>query len=218
MADSSSRSGERYATPAILEYINRIHVAHDAGLARAFSVPDGIPAIQVSPSDGKLVELLLRLARAAKVVEVGTLIGYSAITMARALPPNGRVRTIELESRHADFAERWIEKSDVAGKIEVFRGAALEVLPRFEDDSADAAFLDADKENYPRYLEECMRIVRSGGLIMADNAFAFGELFEARPREGVAAMRRFNDVIAKRRGLHAIIVPFGDGLWVARKE
>jgi len=178
----------------------------------------GIPNIWIAPLQASFIQILLKLARARDVVEVGTLAGYSAIAMARALPANGRVRTIELEPKHADFAERWIEKSDVAGKIEVFRGAALDVLPRFEDDSADAAFLDADKENYPRYLEECMRIVRNGGLIMADNAFAFGELFEAKPREGVAAMRRFNDVIAKRRGLHAIIVPFGDGLWVARKE
>lgn len=215
MADTSTLVGEDH-----FKYIADRTAPEDRFLQdlKREAAAQGIPNIWIAPLQANFMQILLALARVRDVVEVGTLAGYSAISMARALPANGRVRTIEIEPKHADFAERWIEKSDVAGKIEVFRGSALEVLPRFEDDSADAAFLDADKENYPRYLEECMRIVRSGGLIMADNAFAFGELFEPKPREGVAAMRRFNDVIAKRRGLQAIIVPFGDGLWVARKE
>src|SRR6476659_4227362 len=116
MADSSSRSGERYATPAILEYINRIHVAHDAGLARAFSVPDGIPAIQVGPNEGKLLGLLLRLANAKRVVEVGTLVGYSSIHMARALPPGGHLWTVEYEPRHAEVARANVTAAGVADR------------------------------------------------------------------------------------------------------
>src|SRR5258705_2499980 len=99
MADSDSRTGVRYTTPGILDYVNRVHAPHDAGLARAFAVPDGIPPIQVSPSDGKLLELLLRLVRAAKVVELGTLVGYSAIHMARALVPGGHLWSIEHDPR-----------------------------------------------------------------------------------------------------------------------
>jgi caffeoyl-CoA O-methyltransferase len=153
------------------------------------------------------------------VVEVGTLAGYSAIAMARALPREGRVRTIEIETKHADFAERWIARSDVAGKIEVHRGPGAEVLARFAADSADAAFLDADKGSYPIYLKECLRIVRQGGLIMVDNAFAFGQLFDPKPTDReVPAVRAFNEVMAQTHGVHSIIVPFGDGLWVGVKR
>ena len=92
----------------------------------------GIPSIWIAPEQASFMQILLRAAHAREVVEVGTLAGYSAITMARALPADGRVRTIELETKHADFAERWIAKSDVADRIEVLRGSGLEVLPRLD--------------------------------------------------------------------------------------
>ena len=186
---------------------------------KAAATKEGIPSIWVSPAQASFMQVLLRLAQARDVVEVGKLAGYSAIAMARALPEGGRVRTIELEEKHAAFAARWVAKSDVAGRVEILRGAGLEVLPTLAADSADAAFLDADKGNYPAYLEQCLRIVRRGGLIMADNAFAFGELFESSPRDQeVAAMRRFNDLMAAEKRLSGIIVPFGDGLWVSVKR
>ena len=179
----------------------------------------GIPPIWISPEQASFMQIVLKASRAREVVEVGTLAGYSAIVMARALPPGGRVRTIEIERRHADFAERWVARSDVAGKVEVHRGAGKDVLPRFAADSADAAFLDADKVQYGAYLRECMRIVRRGGIIMADNAFAFGQLFDPRPTDPeVEGVRAFNDVMAATPGLHGIIVPIGDGCWVAVRE
>jgi len=185
-----------------------------ADLKRA-AVAEGIPAIWIAPEQASFMQILLRLARAREVVEVGTLAGYSAIAMARALPNDGRVRTIELERKHADFAERWVAKSDVAGRVEVHLGAGMDVLPGFAADSADAAFLDADKGSYPKYLTECLRIVRRGGLIMVDNAFAFGELFNETPGDReVGAMRAFNDHMAKVESLQSVIVPLGDGLWV----
>ena len=175
----------------------------------------GIPAIWISPAQASFMQILLRASRAREVIEVGTLAGYSAIWMARALGPQGRVRTIELDTKHADFAERWIARSDVAGRIEVHRGAGAEVLSGFADDSADCAFLDADKSSYPVYLEHSLRIVRPGGWILVDNAFAFGQLFDpqADHRE-VAAVRAFNDHMARVEGLTSVIVPMGDGLWV----
>jgi predicted O-methyltransferase YrrM len=183
------------------------------------AVEAGLPAIWVAPEQASFMQVLLKLGRAREVVEVGTLAGYSAIVMARALPAGGRVRTIEIEPRHADFAERWVARSDVAGRIEVHRGAAMEVLPGFASDSADAAFLDADKQRYPDYLRECLRIVRAGGLILVDNAFAFGELLAEPPRDGdVVALRAFNRQMSTVPRLHGIIVPLGDGLWVAVKE
>jgi caffeoyl-CoA O-methyltransferase len=179
----------------------------------------GIPSIWIAPAQASFMQILLRLGRAREVVEVGTLAGYSAIAMARALPADGSVRTIELEPRHADFAEHWIARSNVADRIQVLRGAGLDVLPRLAADSADAAFLDADKGNYPKYLAECLRIVRRGGLIMADNAFAFGELFDEQPSDReVGAIRRFNEVMSREQALESIIVPFGDGLWVGIKR
>ncbi|HTM58162.1 MAG TPA: class I SAM-dependent methyltransferase [Candidatus Udaeobacter sp.] len=176
---------------------------------------ENIPPIWIAPEQASFMQILLRAAHARDVIEIGTLAGYSAIAMARALPEDGRVRTIEIEKRHAEFARSWIAKSDVAGKVEVILGPGAEVLRTFESDSADAAFLDADKASYPTYLGECLRIVRRGGLILVDNAFAFGELFDSAPeRTEVLAVRRFNDLIAAEPRLQSVIVPLGDGLWV----
>ena len=179
----------------------------------------GIPPIWISPEQASLMQILLKAANARVVVEVGTLAGYSAIAMARALPPRadgGLVRTIEIVERHADFAKEWIGRSDVADRIEVHVGAGADVLADFADDSADAAFLDADKSGYPTYLRECLRIVRKGGMILVDNAFAFGQLFEADPTDReVPAVRAFNDQMAQTPGVHGVIVPIGDGLWVS---
>ena len=207
-------------TKAHFDYI-AARTAHDdaflVDLKRA-SRAAGIPAIQISPEQASLMQILLRLCGAREVVEVGTLAGYSAIWMARALPQGGRVRTIEYLAKHADFAESWVAKSDVAGKVEVHRGAGADVMRTFAANSADAAFLDADKASYPLYLRESLRIVRKGGLVMVDNAFAFGQLFHERPTDREAnAVKAFNEVMAATHELQSVIVPMGDGLWVGVK-
>src|SRR5258705_961308 len=159
-----------------------------------------MPAIWISPEQASLMQILLKAARTREVIEVGTLAGYSAISMARALPPDGRVRTIEINDAFCAVAESWLAKSDVPSRVTVHRGPGLEVLPNFETDSADAAFLDADKTNYPGYLKESLRIVRKGGLILVDNAFAFGQLLDERPTDReVPAVREFNELMAKER-------------------
>jgi predicted O-methyltransferase YrrM len=178
----------------------------------------GIPPIWIAPEQASLMQILLRLTGARDVVEVGTLAGYSAIAMARALPPEGRVRTIEIDAARADFAESWVARSDVADKVQVLRGSGATMLATLADASADAAFLDADKGGYASYLEECRRIVRPGGLVLADNAFAFGRLFEVNPHDqDVNVLRAFNDHVAAQPWLQGIIVPVGDGLWVCVK-
>jgi predicted O-methyltransferase YrrM len=177
----------------------------------------GIPAIWISPAQASLMQILLRAARARIVVEVGTLAGSSAIAMARALPREGHVHTIEIDAAHADFAERWIARSDVAGRVTVHRGPGAEVLPvlPLPAGGADAAFLDADKAGYPVYLEHALRLVRPGGLVLVDNAFAFGQLFDEAPDDReVGAVRAFNETMAAERRLQSVIVPIGDGLWV----
>jgi len=179
---------------------------------------EGIPAQWISHSQSVFMQILLRSCAARHVIEVGTLAGYSAIQMARALPENGCVRSIELLDKHADFAQNWVDKSDVRGKIEIHRGPGADVLKGFETHSADAAFVDADKTNYPVYLEESLRIVRSGGLIMVDNAFAFGQLFDENPTDReVSAVKAFNNLMAATTKVQSIIAPFGDGLWVGVK-
>lgn len=179
----------------------------------------GIPAIQIAPEQASFMQILLRAAKAREVVEVGTLAGYSAIAMARALPPEGRVRTLELIPKHAEFAQAWAAKSDVAARVRVYCGDARAILPTFETNSADAAFLDADKGGYPVYLRECLRIVRPGGLILVDNAFAFGELFAEQPKDReTQAVRDFNEIMARTKELQSVIVPIGDGLWVGVKR
>jgi len=211
---STRLSGAHY------DYIKAHARAEDPFLAelKKEAAKAGIPSIAIAPEQGAFMQVLLTSAGVKDVVEVGTLAGYSAITMARALPADGHVRTVEFADAHADFAEAWIAKSDVAGKVTVHRGAGREVLPGFADESADAAFLDADKVNYPHYLEECLRILRPGGLVLVDNALAFGHLLdEENQTESVVAIRKFNDQMAADSRVSGVIVPLGDGVWVARK-
>ncbi|TAJ19509.1 MAG: O-methyltransferase [Planctomycetota bacterium] len=179
--------------------------------ARAARLPD----IAIAAAQASAMQILLQLAGARRVVEVGTLGGYSAIQMARALPADGELVTIELEPKHAAFAREWIARSDVAARVRVVEGSGRDVLPTLPTAWADACFLDADKAGYSEYLCECLRIVRPGGLVMADNAFAFGELLNAHAADGgVAAIRAFNELVPRIRNLHAVIAPFGDGLWI----
>jgi caffeoyl-CoA O-methyltransferase len=195
MADSVTRAGERHATVPILDYVNRVHAAHDAGLARAFEVPDGIPAIQVSPSDGKLLELLLRLVGAAKVVEVGTLVGYSAVHLARALAPGGHLWSIEFEPRHAEVARANLAAAGFADRVTVLVGPGRDVLPTLEPHAPfDAVFIDADKVNYHHYGKWAIDHLRRGGLVLGDNAYLFGELLADSDRG--RAMRAFHELVA----------------------
>lgn len=208
-------------TAAHFAYVAERTTREDAFLAdlKRAATEEGIPSIWIAPEQASFMQILLRAVRSRSVVEVGTLAGYSAIAMARALPADGMVRTIEIEPKHADFARRWVARSDVAGKVEVNLGSGHDVLTTFESGSADAAFLDADKKSYPAYLDQATRILRPGGLVMVDNAFAFGELFSETPRDGeVQAVRSFNDHMAERNDFTSVIVPIGDGLWVGVKN
>ena len=215
MADNDSREGKRYTTPAILDYVNKTHAGHDAALAQAFAVPEGIPAIQVGPSEGKLLYLLLRLANAKQVVEVGTLVGYSAIHMARALPADGHLYSIEFDPKHAEVARKNIERAGLADRITVIVGAGVDVLPTLEGKGAfDAVFIDADKQNYDKYGAWAVANLRTGGLVLGDNAYLFGELLEDSDRG--RAMRAFHEHVAKT--CESVCIPTPDGLVVGIKK
>jgi caffeoyl-CoA O-methyltransferase len=215
MADNSSRAGSRYTTPELLDYVNSTHVPHDAGLARAFAVPEGIPAIQVGPSDGRLIHLLLKLANAKKVVEVGTLVGYSAIHMARALPADGHIWSIEFEPKHAEIARANLAAAGVGDKVTVLVGAGLDVLPTLVDKGPfDAVFLDADKVNYGNYGEWAIKNLKKGGLVLGDNAYLFGELLEDADRG--RGMRKFHELVAAT--CDSVCCPTPDGLVIGIKR
>jgi predicted O-methyltransferase YrrM len=184
---------------------------------RLASLRAGLPEIHIAPEQAAFLRLALQAARAKQVVEVGTLGGYSAIAMARALPADGRIITLELEPQHAAFAREWIAKSDQRGKIEVRLGNALDTLPALAAESADAVFLDADKERYVDYLRQSMRLLRRGGLLFADNVLADGEIATGTSAK-VQALRAFLDAARAMPNLHSVIVPLGDGCLFGVKQ
>jgi caffeoyl-CoA O-methyltransferase len=211
VADADSRAGLSYATREILDWLARIHAPHDAGLARAFDAPaaHGMPSIQLGPSEAKAVGLLLKLTGAKKVVEVGTLAGYSALVMARALPEEGHLWTIEFDPKHAWVARANLAAAGLAEKVTVLEGAGLDVLPSLEREAPfDAVFVDADKRNYDGYGRWAARNVRRGGLLVGDNAFLFGRLLE--DSEEAAAMRRFHE--EAREAFDTVCLPTLDGM------
>ncbi|MGB5285011.1 MAG: O-methyltransferase [Polyangiales bacterium] len=216
MADQNSRAGERYASAQILDYAARTHHPDDRALARAFEAParHGMPEIQLGPSEGRLLELLLRLVNARKVVEIGTLAGYSALWMARALPAGGHLWTIESDPKHAGVAAEVIGEAGLGDRVTIIRDDAAEILPKLSDSGPFCAvFLDADKGRYDFYGRWATENLRTGGLLIGDNAYLFGRLLEQ--GDEAAAMRRFHEEMA----LHydSVCVPTPDGLAVGVK-
>jgi caffeoyl-CoA O-methyltransferase len=150
------------------------------------------------------------------VLEVGTLGGYSAICMARALPAEGRLLSIEIEERHATFARQYIDRAELGDRIEVRVGRALDVLPSLDGERFDAIFLDADKEPLPTYFDWALRLVRTGGLIIADNALWGGRVYDGdESDERTRGVREFNRRMATDPRVLGIIVPTHDGVAVA---
>jgi len=215
MADNDSRAGARYANEQILSYVGRVHASHDAALAQAFAVPEGIPQIMVGPSEGRLLYLLMKLAGATKIVEVGTLVGYSAIHMARALPAGGKLWSIEYAAKHAEVARTNIAAAGLSDKVTVVVGAGRDVLPTLDGNGPfDAVFIDADKDNYDHYGRWAIEHLRPGGLVIGDNAYFFGKLMEDSP--GGRAMRGFHELVAA--ACESVCVPTPDGLVVGIKK
>ena len=180
--------------------MNRTHAGHDAGLAQAFAVPEVMPAIQVGPSEGRLLYLLMKLAGASKVVEVGTLAGYSAIHLARALPPGGHLWSVEYEPHHAEVARKNLAAAGVGDRVTVLVGAGRDVLPTLEKHGPfDAVFIDADKVNYDHYGRWAIEHLRPGGLVLGDNAYLFGELVGPPSATPIARARCARSTSSSRR-------------------
>ena len=176
-----------------------------------------LPPINVSPEEGKLLQVLLQAIRAEQVLEIGTLGGYSGVWLARALPPSGKLTTIESDPRHARIAREAFRAAGLEQRVVVLEGTALEVLPTLRP-GFDAVFIDADKEPLPQYFDWAMRLLRTGGLLLCDNAFFHGAAMDENDRSGSAlGVREFNRLAAADPRLSATIVPVRDGLVVGVK-
>jgi caffeoyl-CoA O-methyltransferase len=175
------------------------------------------PQIQVSAEAGRLLALLVRAAGAKRILEIGTLFGYSGIWMARELPPDGHMDTIEIEQLHADAATHWFERAGLADRVTVHRGAGVDVLATLPG-PYDVAFIDADKAAYPEYVRLSLERLRPGGVVIADNAIRHGRIVEAGVSADMDGIREMHDLLAGDPALVSTAVPVGDGMAIAVKR
>jgi predicted O-methyltransferase YrrM len=216
----------REPTPA-LEYIRSLYAAQDDLLAEiGTELTKRNMAIQVGAEEGRILQLLIALHNTRTIVEIGTLAGYSAIWMARALPDGGHIYTINKDPEHVKMAEGFFARCESRAKITQLAGDAHKVLPELTEKVGgaqfDMVFIDADKISYPTYLDWAEKNVRKGGLIVADNTFLHGTIMEKSPPESVAPttwknMRAFNERLADKSKYNATIIPTSEGLSVAIK-
>jgi predicted O-methyltransferase YrrM len=186
---------------AVDRYTTEMLVPPDAVLDAAVEASNaaGLPQIAVAPNQGKLLHLLARAHGARKILEIGTLGGYSTIWLARALPPGGRLITLEIDKKHADVARANIARAGLTSVVDVRLDPALETLPRLSAERAgpfDMTFIDADKPNIPSYFEWSLKLAAPGGLIVVDNVIRDGAVVDdASTDPSVKGVRRLNELL-----------------------
>ena len=188
-----------------------LFAAVDDGLegALAATTAAGMPEIQVSPPQGRLLEILCRTVNARRILEFGTLGGYSTIAMARTLPPDGLLTTLEFDPDRAEVAWENIEAAGLADMVDLRIGAALETLPLLASEGAgnfDFVFIDADKINTPTYFAWALDHTRPGGLIFADNVIRGGSIVDLDGDEASAAQREFHEYLAEEERVTATTI------------
>ena len=199
---------------AVDRYISGLFAKEDLALTSALQEMSaaGLPDISVSPVLGKFLYMLAKLAGARRILEIGTLGGYSAIWLGRALPEDGCLLTLEIDPLHARIARRNLARAMLLGTVEVREGPALEILPKLianGEEPFDLIFIDADKELYLEYFELSLKLSRPGTLIVADNVIRYGAVIDpdaGQTNSRVAGIQRFLDALSKHRGVEATIV------------
>jgi predicted O-methyltransferase YrrM len=225
-AAAASARGRTELFTDVDRYIDGLFVPPDRALDEAIqsSVAAGLPQIHVSAAQGKLLYLLARLAGARRILELGTLAGYSTIWLARALPPDGRLLSLEVSGQHAALARTNLARAGVGDRVEVLVGPALDTLARLverREPPFDLVFIDADKPNYPGYLEGALRLTRPGSLILADNVVRAGAVLSPETiDDNAAGARAFNAALAADPRVDATILQLvgskgHDGLAIA---
>ena len=182
--------------------------ALDAALQASASA--GLPAIQVAPNQGKLLQLLARLTGARRILEIGTLGGYSTIWLARALAPDGRLITLEADAKHAEVARANFRRAGLDGQIDLRLGQALDALKQIAAEGAepfDFVFIDADKANIPAYFSFALDLTRRGGLIVIDNVVRDGAVIDAASADpDIQGIRQFNERLAREKRVSATAI------------
>ncbi|GHO89358.1 O-methyltransferase [Dictyobacter formicarum] len=198
MSDSTLEQ-EAQQRHAIEAQITQLFAPEDDGLRQALQAAKqaGLPEIQINPLQGKLLQIFAAANHSRKILEIGSLAGYSGIWLARALPADGRLISLEIDPKHAEVIRASFARAGVAERTEVRVGNALEQLPALQAEAPfDLIFIDADKANYPHYLEWAIKLSRSGSIIIADNCVREGKVFEASPGmdEDTAGLVKYNQL------------------------
>ena len=194
------------------EYIVKMLVPSDPALDSALRSSDeaGLPAINVAPNQGKLLSLLASIQGARYVLEIGTLGGYSSIWLARALPADGRLVTLERDPKHAEVAHRNIQRAGLEAKVDIRVGAALDTLPALAREGLppfDFTFIDADKQSIPEYFTWALKLSRAGSVIVVDNVVRHGTVIDAASSDpNVQGVRRLNALLAETPGVSATAI------------
>ncbi|SPQ02030.1 O-methyltransferase [Candidatus Sulfobium mesophilum] len=174
------------------------------------------PSMLTGRVEGRFLQLVAQLSSARQIVEVGTFTGYSALAMAEVLPDDGRLLTVEHNRDYAKLARNFFDRSPSGFKITLCVGEALEVLKTLPDAETDLVFVDADKQNYSAYYRESMRILRNGGLMLADNALWYGRIFDPKDDES-RAMAAFNEEVRTDDRAEKLFLTIRDGIYLIRK-
>jgi predicted O-methyltransferase YrrM len=197
---------------AVERYINNLFVPSDPALEMALETGSaaGLPAINVVPSQGKLLQLLAQTRQAHKILEIGTLGGYSTIWLARALPATGRLITLEIDPKHAEIAQANLARAGLAHLVQIRLGPALETLAKIAAEGSgpfDLIFIDADKPNNPNYFTWALHLARRGSLIIVDNVVRNGAVADAGDRDpSVIGVRRLNEMMAAEPRVSTTII------------
>ena len=220
MPTSPEEKGFGQSDPQLARWAEQLYQPEDAVLAeiRARSVKEGLPAIAVGRFDGLHLEVLARLLRARKAVEIGTLGGYSGVCLLRGMDPDGILDTFELSEHNAAVARESFRKAGFVARARVHVGPALEKLEEIEARGPfDLCFIDADKVGYPAYLAWAAGHLRLGGAVIGDNAFGWGGVAREGGDESVRALRTFNEQLARSGRFRATMIPTEEGLAVGVK-